>query len=109
MTKTIEAVYENGVLRPKEPLALAEGETIDLTITRRHVPGFTMRPPTPEEEDYARRLKATRTVAEMHEVMKTAPVSPEEEDYDICEALNANRRANGERLLFPELDNGSNS
>ena len=32
MTITIEATFENGVLRPKEPLALAEGSEVQVTI-----------------------------------------------------------------------------
>jgi predicted DNA-binding antitoxin AbrB/MazE fold protein len=32
MTITVEAVYENGVLKPKEPLPLAEHETVRVSI-----------------------------------------------------------------------------
>lgn len=32
MTKTITAIYEGGILRPVEPLPLAEGECVDVTI-----------------------------------------------------------------------------
>ena len=32
MTITIEAVYENGVLKPKQPLPLNERETVRITI-----------------------------------------------------------------------------
>jgi len=32
MTTTIEAVYENGILRPKKPLGLVEGAEVQLTI-----------------------------------------------------------------------------
>lgn len=32
MTKTIAAVYENGVLRPTEPLALSEGAQVEITL-----------------------------------------------------------------------------
>jgi predicted DNA-binding antitoxin AbrB/MazE fold protein len=32
MTITVEAVYENGVLTPKGPLALAEGTEVHVTI-----------------------------------------------------------------------------
>ncbi len=35
MAQAIEAVYENGVLRPKEPMALAEGETVDILVLPR--------------------------------------------------------------------------
>jgi predicted DNA-binding antitoxin AbrB/MazE fold protein len=32
MTLTIEAVFENGVLRPKKPLTLAQGTEVHLTV-----------------------------------------------------------------------------
>ena len=32
MTKTIRAVYEGGVLRPSEPLPIAEGSTVEVTV-----------------------------------------------------------------------------
>ena len=33
MTKQVEAVYENGVLRPLEPLPLAENQHVKVTIS----------------------------------------------------------------------------
>jgi predicted DNA-binding antitoxin AbrB/MazE fold protein len=30
---TVEAVYENGVLKPAQPLPLKEGERVEVTIT----------------------------------------------------------------------------
>ncbi len=33
MTLTIHATYENGVLKPKEPLNLIEGAEVELTMT----------------------------------------------------------------------------
>ena len=33
MTTTIDAIYERGVLRLKEPLALADGAIVEVTIT----------------------------------------------------------------------------
>jgi predicted DNA-binding antitoxin AbrB/MazE fold protein len=33
MTITVEAVYENGILKPKEPVVLTEGTAVRLTIT----------------------------------------------------------------------------
>ncbi len=35
MTKQIEAVYENGVLRPVEPIELPEGQGLDLILITR--------------------------------------------------------------------------
>jgi predicted DNA-binding antitoxin AbrB/MazE fold protein len=34
VTLTVEAVYENGVLRPAQPLPLKEHETVQVTIQR---------------------------------------------------------------------------
>jgi predicted DNA-binding antitoxin AbrB/MazE fold protein len=105
MTMTIQAVYEGGVLRPVAPLALPEGETVAVTIVRTMPAGPSLREPTPAEEDYARRIKAAQSLDEMYAVMATAPPLPE--GYDLCQALNANRKATGERLPFPQLDGGS--
>jgi hypothetical protein len=33
MTRQVEAVYEHGVLRPLEPLTLAESQRVNLTIS----------------------------------------------------------------------------
>lgn len=38
MTTTIEAVYERGVLRLKEPVALADGTIVEVTITTNEPP-----------------------------------------------------------------------
>ena len=32
MSIAVEAVYENGILKPKQPLMLAEGTTVRLTL-----------------------------------------------------------------------------
>jgi predicted DNA-binding antitoxin AbrB/MazE fold protein len=102
MTITVRAVYENGVLRPVEPLALPEGVTVAVTITAAGPSHSVMRAPSLEEESYARRLKAARSLDEMFAVMANAPRMPE--GYDLGAALNANRKAAGERLVFPERD-----
>lgn len=39
MTTSIEAVYERGVLRLKEPVALADGTIVEVTITASEPPG----------------------------------------------------------------------
>ena len=36
--KTIQAIYEGGVFKPCEPVALAEGTKVELTIHRPFVP-----------------------------------------------------------------------
>ncbi len=104
MTITVRATYEGGVLRPARPLALAEGETVELTIAPTELSGKARRSPTPEEEDYARRIMAAPSLDEMLAVLTTAPPLPD--GYDLCQALNANRQASGERLLFSEPADG---
>ncbi|HVC96918.1 MAG TPA: antitoxin family protein [Pirellulales bacterium] len=105
MTLMIRALYEGGVLRPIGPLALAEGETVDLTIATTNPGKPSLRPPTPAEQDYAARIKRAQSLDEMYAVMATAPPFPE--GYDLCHALNANRKATGERIIFAECDEGS--
>jgi predicted DNA-binding antitoxin AbrB/MazE fold protein len=102
MTIMVRAVYENGVLRPVEPLGLPEGVTVSVTITSAGPALPVIRRPSSEEECYARRLKAARSLDEMFTVMENAPRMPE--GYDLGAALNANRRLSGERLVFPEHD-----
>jgi predicted DNA-binding antitoxin AbrB/MazE fold protein len=102
MTITVRAVYEHGILRPVEPLALSEGEAVEVTIAFADKAEPIHRPPTPEEQDYAQRMKAAKTLEEIYAVMATAPGLPD--GYDLCRALNANRTATGERPPFPEFN-----
>ena len=103
MTVTVRAVYAGGVLRPVQPLTLAEGEPVEVTVTPT---GQTLRAPTLEEEDYARRVRAACSLDELLAILPTAPPLPE--GYDLSRALNDNRKASGERLLFPEPAEGGN-
>jgi|SRR5579862_9731597 len=96
---SVMAVFENGVLRPTEPLNLKEGEQVQLSVYPQ-LPLQPLPPPTPEEEEYRRRVMATKSLAEFFAVMETAPPLPE--GYDLIEALNANRLSAGERPLFAE-------
>ena len=32
MSKTIQAIYEGGVFKPREPVALEEGAAVELTV-----------------------------------------------------------------------------
>ena len=103
MAITIRAVYEKGVLRPTEPLTFGEGETVDLIIAPRNSgvsPVSPVQPPTSAEEEYARRIKSVCSLGDLYKVMATAPQLAE--GYDLCQALNANRKATGERLLYAE-------
>jgi predicted DNA-binding antitoxin AbrB/MazE fold protein len=100
MTVTVRAVYEHGILRPVEPLALFEGEAVEVTIAYADKAEPMLRSPTPLEQDYARRIKAAQTLEEIYAVMATAPGLPE--GYDLCRGLSANRTAIGERPPFSE-------
>jgi predicted DNA-binding antitoxin AbrB/MazE fold protein len=81
MTITVRAIFENGILRPVEPLSLPEGETVDVTIAMGKPAEPILRPPTPAEQDYARRIKEARSLDEMYAVMETAPGLAE--GYDL--------------------------
>jgi predicted DNA-binding antitoxin AbrB/MazE fold protein len=87
MTTTVQAVYTEGVLRPVQPLALAEGETVEVTISQAAV--------SMSEEEIIRRIQACKTYREWLEVTKLLP--PDDGDYDIVKALDENRRWSGER------------
>lgn len=97
---TIRAVYESGVLRPLQPLALPDGETFEVTIARTEPVSPLLRAPTPAEEEYARRIKGARSLDEMYAVMATAPKSPDE-TYDFLGVINESRRLTGFRM--PDL------
>lgn len=101
MTTIIQAVYEGGLLRPTEPLALPEGETVDLIITPRNPPGPQPRESTPAEEDYARRIHAAKSLNEMFAIMATAPLAAEDE-FDAGHEINQSRRLTGFRA--PDSD-----
>ena len=94
MTTTISAVYENGVLRPTQPVDLAEGETVQVTLTRKAAT------PTPGEIEAAiQRLRAAKNIEEW--VAAANAVPDDGDDCDFLQRLNDNRAAAGERPLFP--------
>lgn len=98
---TILAVYENGVLRPTTPLALREGQTVQLAV---NLPPLFLIPPdaTPEDRDFRRRLLEAKTPEEVEALIATLPPDDVPEDYDIVKAINENRRRWGFRLPDPE-------
>src|SRR4051812_40271058 len=105
MTLTIRAVYEGGVLRPLEPFDLPEGEIVDVMIAKANPSsgslGPPLRAPTPEEADYARRMKAARSLEEMYAIMATAPPSPADTE-DIVKRINESRKLTGFRMPDPD-------
>jgi predicted DNA-binding antitoxin AbrB/MazE fold protein len=95
MTMTVRAIYAGGVLRPVGPLALAEGETVEVTVAR-----LTSGGPSASEDEVVRRLKAARNIQEWIEATKLLP--PDDGGYDILKALHENRIWSGERPLPPD-------
>ena len=51
MTKTIQAVYRGGVFKPEEPVTIAEGARVELTV--RATPADAQAAPTPTREALA--------------------------------------------------------
>jgi len=89
-----QAVYAGGILRPLQPLALKEGETVNLTI-------ISTAPGAPEsEEEIVRRIRGCKTYQEWLEVTKLLPA--DDGGYDIIKALDENRRWSGDRPLLPD-------
>lgn len=95
MTMTVRAVYEGGVLRPLQPLALGEGETVEVTLASTKPAG-----PSPNDDEIARQIQAATSVAEWVEATKRLP--SDDGGYDIVKALNENRAQSGERPLIPD-------
>lgn len=95
MTITVDAVYTGGVLRPSRPLALKEGEVVEVTLTSAQPPVESSK-----EDEVAHRLKNAKNIAEW--VAATRLLPPDDGGYDILEALNENRVRAGEQRLIPD-------
>lgn len=93
---SVLAVYENGVLRPNVPLALAEGETVSVTITPR--------PSALPFEEWERRIRAAKSIQEWVALANACP-SPDP-DFDVVKAINDSRRLTGFRVPDPESNEG---
>jgi predicted DNA-binding antitoxin AbrB/MazE fold protein len=103
MTQTVTATYTGGVLRPATPLPLAEGETVQVTISRPAAP----LPPPQTMEEAVRRIREAKTLEEMFAALNESAGLEPDDGYDLSEALNENRRLAGEpRLLFRPEDKG---
>ncbi len=94
----VDAVYENGVLRPLGPVTnLAEGDRVEAVLVR--VAPIDADAPSEVE----RRERAVRAFEEYQ--MKLAALAPDpDDDYDVVAAMNATRLANGERPLIPPTE-----
>jgi predicted DNA-binding antitoxin AbrB/MazE fold protein len=95
MTTTVLAVYQNGVLRPVQPLPFAEGETVEITLSRPK----TLSPALSEAEAI-QRIETAQTVDEWAAASNAAPET--EDGYDLLQALDENRKRSGaQRMLYP--------
>jgi predicted DNA-binding antitoxin AbrB/MazE fold protein len=93
----VTAVYQNGVLRPTQPLPLTEGETVEITLERRAL-GEAL----PKEDEIDHRIRAAKTLEELFAAAEAAAELEPDDGYDLLQALNENRRLAGEaRPLFP--------
>jgi predicted DNA-binding antitoxin AbrB/MazE fold protein len=100
MTTRVMAVFENGVLRPASPLPLAEGQMVRVTVET-----ASTLPLKDTEEETIERINSARTLEELFAVLNHAP--EDESGYDLCKALDENRRQAGvSRLLFPATPKG---
>lgn len=93
MVITFDAVYSGGVLRPSRPLALREGERVEVTLTSTETPAT--------DDDVARRLKSAKSVAEWVEATRLLPA--DDGGYDILDALNQNRVSRFAGSLYCDL------
>ena len=90
MTLNTTAVYENGLLRTPTPLPLKEGETVELVVTR-------AKSRLTDDEVLALMMQA-KSPEELFALADTHITAPD--GYDLCEALDANRRRDGVAPLF---------
>jgi hypothetical protein len=92
MTTTTSAVHDNGVFRPVQPSPFANGEAVQLTVSRPEV--------SPAEAP--RRLQVAATSAEVS--AGAAAAAEDNPGYDLPRALAENRK--GERPLYPPAMKG---
>jgi predicted DNA-binding antitoxin AbrB/MazE fold protein len=95
MIMTVRAVYTGGVLRPMGPLALEEGDTVEITVAKTAQTGESN-----ADDGVTQKLKAAKTIGEW--VAATRLLPPDDGGYDILKALNDNRASSGERPLIPD-------
>jgi predicted DNA-binding antitoxin AbrB/MazE fold protein len=92
---TVQAVYENGVLRPTEPLELTEGQKASVSVTPT--------PPTLSLAEWERQIRAAKTIQEWIALANACP-NPGP-DFDIVQAINESRRLTGFRM--PDSDSST--
>lgn len=87
------AVYENGVLRPTTPLALREGQTVEVAVTEtRAKPPMTI-------QEWEAKMHAAKTFQEWAALVEACPEP--DLDFDLAKAINESRKATGFRVVDP--------
>ena len=86
-TETIPAIYENGVLKPMNPLPLSDGTRVRVTVVLE----------TPRSSTDSQRR--SEMVAALDSLIET-PDEDMDDGYDLLRSLDENR-SQGERKLFP--------
>lgn len=84
---TFSGVYENGVIRPIDPLPIANGTRVQVTLLAQ--PGSPIQPAVRQS-----------AVAALDSLIGATDNDPSDE-YDLLKALDENRFP-GERKLYPE-------
>jgi len=95
---TISAVYEGGVFRPTEKFDLAEGDVVDLTVSKPAPP--PAEPMTMDE--WSRRIAAAKSIQEWADLANTCP--DEDPEFDVIKAINESRRLTGFRMVDPGFE-----
>jgi predicted DNA-binding antitoxin AbrB/MazE fold protein len=101
VTQRVTAVFENGTLRPTTPLALQNGDQVEIMV---EAPVRTVE----EMEAAALRIRSAKSFDEWMAAADAAAALEPDDGYDLLEALNENRKAAGTaRLLFPPEEKGA--
>jgi len=91
---TFTAIYEGGVLHPKEPLPFQEGTLIEFTAVK------SQETPILSADEAILRIEQAKTVEEWAAAANAQ--TDDDDDYDLLKALDENRRMTGDvRMLFP--------
>lgn len=93
MTTRTTAIFNHGVLRPMQPLQLAEGEIMEITFLTKS------RPPRESTDDpIIAQMHSVKTLQELFAIANAVP--GDEDGYDVLQALDQNRAFSGDSRRF---------
>jgi predicted DNA-binding antitoxin AbrB/MazE fold protein len=87
---TVNAVYRGGVLCPAEPLPLAEGAEVRVTVEPAVASPF-------DRAAWENRIRSAKTIQEWMDAANALP--PTGDGHDLIAALNENRKMTGEQPI----------